>query len=474
LFGSLSFVIMSFGWAERHPSFPDFLQKCFAEVCQITFDLFRRSALKNEYASAVQSDRFNLMMTDTAFAGIDGIKKRRPESWGCSNPVQTIHLRQQTMCVTQIAQMNNRQSHHFDAIDRHFSALCPFFLHHENVGSPMMPTSFNFHILRGLWPRMRAPSNLTTALWSWWSCRNGNNISSYVFGETFQTTNSGSYGSVTKKWWVLMVILPWFAIYRQISLSLATPIEIKTHFWQPLSDLGIGFLITGLLLLGPNLTKGLPENKFAGSSTFSQPKTKKPAATPTPHTSQFAVTIESPLVRIDRKYQRPSVTGVTRTGINGRHCRGPLMILRHSQPKPTEICRENYPDRRQKWHHRHTYNKTKQASQTVTSITHRKVLWKNTFNCKRICVYHIRLRANGDAKQPNSNWENLKDRLASAASERSAVQKRAIFGTVKITSVSTITVSNQNQWYENRTTDNITFFQNINGKRTKLTNRSNQ
>ena len=67
----------------------------------------------------------------------------------------------------------------------------------------------------------------------------------------------------------------------------------KDALLATLIGFGIGLLITGLLLLGPNLTKFLPKIKLP-TVTLSQPKQKStPAATPTP--IQSGVTIESPL-----------------------------------------------------------------------------------------------------------------------------------------------------------------------------------
>lgn len=65
--------------------------------------------------------------------------------------------------------------------------------------------------------------------------------------------------------------------------------------------------------------------------------------------------------------------------------------------------------------------------------------------------------------------DTLKDRLASAATELQQSQKRAIFGTVKVTSVSTITVSTKTSDMKIELTDNISVFQNIKGKRATLT-----
>lgn len=65
--------------------------------------------------------------------------------------------------------------------------------------------------------------------------------------------------------------------------------------------------------------------------------------------------------------------------------------------------------------------------------------------------------------------DTLKDRLASAATQLKQSQKRAIFGTVKATSVSTITVSTKTSDVKIELTDAIGVFQVIKGKRTTLT-----
>jgi hypothetical protein len=65
--------------------------------------------------------------------------------------------------------------------------------------------------------------------------------------------------------------------------------------------------------------------------------------------------------------------------------------------------------------------------------------------------------------------DTLKDRLASAATQLAHSQKRAIFGTVKVTSVSTITVATITSDMKIELTDTISVFQVIKGKRTELT-----
>lgn len=73
------------------------------------------------------------------------------------------------------------------------------------------------------------------------------------------------------------------------------------------------------------------------------------------------------------------------------------------------------------------------------------------------------------ATPSSEKLENLKDRLASAATQLRQSQKRAIFGTVKVTSVSTITVATKTSDMKIELMDTISVFQMIKGKRTKLT-----
>jgi len=81
------------------------------------------------------------------------------------------------------------------------------------------------------------------------------------------------------------------------------------------------------------------------------------------------------------------------------------------------------------------------------------------------------------AETPNSatssaaqqKLDTLKDRLASAATQLSQSQKGAIFGTVKTTSVSTITVETSVKDMKIELTDTIKVAQVLKGKRTSLT-----
>ncbi|MCX6791960.1 MAG: hypothetical protein NT149_02895 [Candidatus Gottesmanbacteria bacterium] len=75
---------------------------------------------------------------------------------------------------------------------------------------------------------------------------------------------------------------------------------------------GIGLLITGLLLVGPNITKSLPKINLP---TISFPQSKqKPAVTATPTPSQFAVTIESPMAEAIENSTDLLVSGMTSPG----------------------------------------------------------------------------------------------------------------------------------------------------------------
>ncbi|OGG35771.1 hypothetical protein A2363_03540 [Candidatus Gottesmanbacteria bacterium RIFOXYB1_FULL_47_11] len=69
----------------------------------------------------------------------------------------------------------------------------------------------------------------------------------------------------------------------------------------------------------------------------------------------------------------------------------------------------------------------------------------------------------------NQKLDELKDRLASAATQLKQSQKRAIWGTVKTTSVSTITVETKTSDVKIELTDTIKVAQIIKGERTDLT-----
>ncbi len=84
----------------------------------------------------------------------------------------------------------------------------------------------------------------------------------------------------------------------------------KDAILATLIGFGIGLLITGLLLLGPNITKSLPKITLPTVS-FLQPQEKNPSATPTPTPSEFGVTIESPLADAIENTTDLLVSGVT-------------------------------------------------------------------------------------------------------------------------------------------------------------------
>lgn len=79
----------------------------------------------------------------------------------------------------------------------------------------------------------------------------------------------------------------------------------KDAILATLIGFGIGLLITGLLLLGPNITKFLPKIKLP---------TKVSAPTPTPAPLPFGVTIESPLADAIENTTEILVSGVASPG----------------------------------------------------------------------------------------------------------------------------------------------------------------
>lgn len=64
--------------------------------------------------------------------------------------------------------------------------------------------------------------------------------------------------------------------------------------------------------------------------------------------------------------------------------------------------------------------------------------------------------------------EDLKDRLATKVAELNTTERRAIYGTVKSTSISTITVETTTKDVKIELTDDIKVFQMLKGKRTEL------
>ena len=85
----------------------------------------------------------------------------------------------------------------------------------------------------------------------------------------------------------------------------------KDALLATLIGFGIGLLITGLLLAGPNFLKLFPPIKLP---TISFSQQKKNAVTPTPTPPQFAVTIESPLPDSIESNEVLLVSGATSPG----------------------------------------------------------------------------------------------------------------------------------------------------------------
>lgn len=70
---------------------------------------------------------------------------------------------------------------------------------------------------------------------------------------------------------------------------------------------------------------------------------------------------------------------------------------------------------------------------------------------------------------PASKIDDLKERLATKVAELRQTQRKAIYGTVTVVSVSTFTVETDTRELKIELTDDITVFQMVKGKRTKLT-----
>lgn len=70
--------------------------------------------------------------------------------------------------------------------------------------------------------------------------------------------------------------------------------------------------------------------------------------------------------------------------------------------------------------------------------------------------------------EKNQKIEDLKDRLATKVAELRTTERRAIYGTVKSTSISTITVETATKDVKIELTDDIKVFQMLKGKRTEL------
>jgi len=91
----------------------------------------------------------------------------------------------------------------------------------------------------------------------------------------------------------------------------------KDAFFATLIGLGIGLLLTGIILVGPNLVKSLPAIRFPSTFKFSMPNIawpqKKTAPTPSPATTEtkHTVTIDSPLADAIETTDSILVSGTT-------------------------------------------------------------------------------------------------------------------------------------------------------------------
>ena len=137
----------------------------------------------------------------------------------------------------------------------------------------------------------------------------------------------------------------------------------KDALLATLIGFGIGLLITGLLLLGPSVTKFLPKVTLPKIS-FSQPK-QKSAPTPTPTPSQFTLTIDSPLAEAIENSTDLLVSGVTSSGST--------VVIAGSVDDTTVVSQSNgkYAGKITLTEGKNdivvtSYNTSKQASQTVT------------------------------------------------------------------------------------------------------------
>ncbi|MCJ7826516.1 hypothetical protein MUP56_02790, partial [Patescibacteria group bacterium] len=69
----------------------------------------------------------------------------------------------------------------------------------------------------------------------------------------------------------------------------------------------------------------------------------------------------------------------------------------------------------------------------------------------------------------NKQVEDLKERLATKVAQLRQTERRAIYGTVKATTISTLTIETTNKDVKIELTDDIKVFQMLKGKRTALT-----
>lgn len=86
----------------------------------------------------------------------------------------------------------------------------------------------------------------------------------------------------------------------------------KDALLATLIGFGIGICITGLLLLGPNITKALPKIKLPAISLLKPAEPSLPSVTPTPR--EFSVTIDSPLADAIENNTDLLISGVTSQG----------------------------------------------------------------------------------------------------------------------------------------------------------------
>jgi len=86
----------------------------------------------------------------------------------------------------------------------------------------------------------------------------------------------------------------------------------KDAILATLIGFGIGLLITGLLLVGPNITKALPKINLPAMTWFQSKQQQPNAPTPTPPPTGF--TIESPLTDAIENTSEILVSGVTIPG----------------------------------------------------------------------------------------------------------------------------------------------------------------
>lgn len=102
-------------------------------------------------------------------------------------------------------------------------------------------------------------------------------------------------------------------------LSNTKKIMNKDALFATLIGLGIGLLLTGIILVGPNIAKSLPQIKLPTFASITLPKFslfKKTAPTPTPAQTEpkHAVVIDSPLPEAIEDTETVLVSGTTSKG----------------------------------------------------------------------------------------------------------------------------------------------------------------